>query len=367
MVRARLSRIGLAAALAAAAACSRGSLQGEDAGGTGIFGATAGRSGGSTGGSGGGQNCAMTRVPATMASLDLLVLLDASGSMSDDPSGSTCAGGCGAQSKWAQSAAAINSVVAQTDSYVNWGLMPFGNFGTDGCTVGNYPTVPVGPENGSAIATAFARLQNPTGGPTFGGSTPTRAAVNSAAGYFATVLDYNRQIIVLATDGVPNCAPGSSDPTADDSLELGSAIGSALEQGFQTLVVGVGSLDVPTQDALDRMAFAGGFPPPSPTSPQGYYPVSTTADLVATLSSLIASNSSCMFAIPYPPNDYSTRGEINVMIDGTEFPHDPAHINGWDYLDPGQTHLQFFGPACDATNPPGAHTVTVDFLCLLGI
>jgi hypothetical protein len=169
------------------------------------------------------------------------------------------------------------------------------------------------------------------------------------------------------TDGVPNCSPDSSDPTADDSAQIGPAIAFAAQAGNPTLVVGVGSLDDQTRSVLDEMAIYGGFPPPTPMSTLNFSPVSSTADMVATLNGLIASNSDCMFAIPYPPNDQATRDAIDVMIDGVEYPHDPSHVNGWDYLDAGLTHLQFFGPACGATNPPGAHAVTVEFLCLLGV
>jgi hypothetical protein len=357
--------IRLAAALAATAACSRGSL--PDSGRPGTA-AASGSLGGSSGGSsivtgaGGGQNCGAISVPAPMASLDVLVLLDASGSMNDDASGMTCEGGCGAGSKWAQTAAAIDNVVAQTDASVNWGLMLFGNFGADGCTVGSYPAVPVAPANAGAIAAAFAARPTAGGGLPLTGSTPTRVAVDSASGYLATVLDGNRKLIVLATDSAPNCAPGGSDPGAADTDATVDAVRSAMVQGFPTFVVAVA---IPDNDSvvLDEMAAAGGL---ERSTLPSYWAATDTAGMAAILGGFVGGASRCLFSIPDPPTVDLNRTDVAVMLDGAGLPHDSTHANGWDYTDNAETHLQIYGPACDAiAGQPAAHAVTVTFLCLI--
>ena len=73
-------------------------------------------------------NCGQTSVSVMPLPPDILIVQDRSLSMTDDSNDKACAGGsingdgmCGAASKWAQTIAAINQVVAQTQAKVNWG------------------------------------------------------------------------------------------------------------------------------------------------------------------------------------------------------------------------------------------------------
>jgi hypothetical protein len=67
---------------------------------------------------------------------DILIVLDASGSMNNDIMATmSCTNGCGATSKWAQMTPAINRSSGRR-RHVNWGLKFFAD--TDGtCGVGN--------------------------------------------------------------------------------------------------------------------------------------------------------------------------------------------------------------------------------------
>ena len=56
---------------------------------------------------------------------DVLILLDASGSMNNTTDDLACSGGCGAASKWAQLTPALDALVAANESTVNWGLKMF--------------------------------------------------------------------------------------------------------------------------------------------------------------------------------------------------------------------------------------------------
>ena len=138
---ARQERAALPAGPAAPGRCRRCGGRGGAAGGTGGAAAGAGGTGGNIGGAGGasgmagGPSCGSFDRPANLLPPDILVLLDASGSMNEDLANQSCTGGCGANSKWSQMTAALTQVVAQTDATVNWGLKMFADSGT--CGVSN--------------------------------------------------------------------------------------------------------------------------------------------------------------------------------------------------------------------------------------
>ena len=138
-------------------------------------GQTGGRGGGAAAGPGGrsapgvsppGMVCGEigTVIPEITA-VDVLIVIDASAAMNDDASGGVCSGGCGAGSKWAQAAAAIDHLVGDTNSTVNWGLEIFPDPGS-ACAAGGGVTVPVGPARAAAIAAAIKQRTGPNGGVT---------------------------------------------------------------------------------------------------------------------------------------------------------------------------------------------------------
>ena len=139
------------------------------AAGTGGGGAGSAGTGGTGAGAAGGNNDASTTpdVPPSDAACvpfeqtgvgshpDILVLLDASGSMDNDTGENNCDMGCGAKSKWALTTAAVNQVVAATSANVSWGLKFFADKDAM-CTVSAGVSVPLGQGNAAAIATAIA-------------------------------------------------------------------------------------------------------------------------------------------------------------------------------------------------------------------
>ena len=192
--------------------------------------------------------------------------------MANDLNDMKCMRGAACETKWADTTAAINMVVGMTDTTIRWGLKYFANMGTCGVTAG--AAVPIGPNNGAAINASIAMTQP-------GSSTPTRLAVTSGADYLMTVTDPNPKYILLATDGEPNCGPGMAND-ADDSAGAVAAVMAASTAGIPVFVVGVGNVAPaiatfpstcsPTRAAARR-----------PARRTGYYPVSSTADLVAVL------------------------------------------------------------------------------------
>ena len=163
--------------------------------GLGNFGGSSTGQGG--GGPAGGMECAAVDRPSSKLPPDILVVLDRSGSMNQDPAtGMNCnTPGC---SKWDLTAGALTQVITMTDATVNWGLKLFGS-GTSGCNVNNMTEVPITELNATAVNTRIMGTQR-------GSSTPTRAAMTNATTYLNTLTARpNAKYILLATDGAPNC------------------------------------------------------------------------------------------------------------------------------------------------------------------
>src|SRR4029078_12758044 len=84
------------------------------------------------------RNCGEKSKTATKVPPEILILLDRSGSMNEDITGGTCNDGgfrggahWRATSKWALMVPAINQVVMETESDVNWGLKFFPDSATN--------------------------------------------------------------------------------------------------------------------------------------------------------------------------------------------------------------------------------------------
>jgi hypothetical protein len=309
-----------------------------------------------------GMNCAMVQQPLAKEPPDILIIQDASGSMNNDITDTSCGNsGCGAMSKWAQMTPAINMVVAQTQGTVNWGLKFFADQDAT-CGVTNGVAVPIAPNNANMIATAIMGRTSANGGVTNGSRTPTRLAENAGAAYLRGLTDQNPRFILLATDGLPNCAPGA-DSAADDSAGAVMAVANAEAMGIPTFVVGVATSGMGTADTtLSSMANAGGYPRSGSPS---YYNVSTTAEFVNVLMTLVGVAASCTFTVPDPPNSDTDRAHIGVLVNGTELQRDTNHANGWDYTTSGMTAVEVFGPQCDAIKNGNATSVEIVFKCII--
>lgn len=355
-----IAAVAVGTACALVSGCDRQPLDTRAGGGGG--GGTTGI--GAIGGGGGGSNrpiCASIEQRAGRVPADILILLDASGSMNDDASNTTCSGGCGASSKWALAAAEINKIVSETDQSTNWGLKLFADGGgSNSCAVTAGVAVPVGAGNSGAITAAIAGRTSANGGVTDGSRTPTRAAETMATRYLASLTDPNPRFILLVTDNLPNCTPGIADQAADDSAGTIQAVEDARLLGIPTMVIGIATAGQPADPVLRAMAVAGGYA--TPNSPPAYYPVTSAAALSGALHTLAGTAPDCVFSIPPPPSDDTNSLRIGVIVDGKEIPRDVSHANGWDFTNGTATSLQVYGPACDEYLT-GTKTLTIVFFC----
>ena len=273
---------------------------------------------------------------------DVLILLDASGSMNNTTDDLVCSGGCGAASKWAQLTPALDALVAANESTANWGLKMFADSDA-ACGVSNAIAVPVAKMNASPIAAAIGARTSANGDLLNGSRTPTRAAVTAAARYLADLDDGNPKLILLLTDGAPNC-PAAGDSATDDSAATVQAVADARARGVSTLVVGIATAGGSAERALNDMAVAGGRARTGATP--AYYPVSNIADLKNTLTPLIATPADCVLALPPAPTD-TDWPPIGLRANGAEIPFDAGHRDGWDWTDTSQTSVRLYGAVCD--------------------
>jgi hypothetical protein len=313
---------------------------------------TVGMTGGSAGPTGNGTSaatCGVKTFGLDKVTPDLLVVLDKSGSMGETPDGQICLTltgvNCGPTSKWPQMTSAINQVVGQTDGSIRWGLKLFPE--NSGCGISTNIAVPIADQTSGAIRNVIATAL-PNGG------TPTRGALAGASLYLSSLNDGHPKYILLATDGEPNCGV-SGDQNASDAAAAVSAVRDSVAMGVPVFVVGIGNV-VDAQATLSAMAVAGGRPQ---AKAPGYYPVSSTADLVGVLGTIGGLIGSCSFNLGGVPPDPSN---VAITADGTKVPADPTHRNGWDYT-AGKTAVQLYGAWCNASQGGKVKDIKATYGC----
>jgi hypothetical protein len=320
--------------------------------------ASAGGGGGAAGGTTGpaptsDANCGIQTSNTAKAPTDVLLVLDRSGSMNesiaDDCCCSSscrqlisikmCANTSNCTERWPALTAAVNATIAKT-SGINWGLKLFSTRGgADSCSVSN--GVEVGTSGGAAAVEDAITTASPLG------STPTAKGIAAATAYLRTVNDNNNKVILLATDGEPNCRPGLelSSPNTPDVDGTTAALQAAQAAGFRSYVIGIG----PSVGNLDNFARAGGT--------DHYFPATSASDLADALAAISKAVSSCTFTMSQRPPDPNN---VAVYLDGKILSNDPA--NGWTFGATSQT-VMLNGSACNAITSGAASKVQVLFGC----
>jgi hypothetical protein len=264
-------------------------------------------------------NCGSVTSKADRGPADVLLVQDASGSMtwsiaedcdcqgSRNSSVPACQNRTNCVDRWSTLQSAITAAVTANNG-INWGLELFADpkdRSTQQCNVAASPQVPIGADTAAAIQQVRASV-------TPASSTPTASAIKIATTYLKSVSDSNKKAILLATDGEPNCNGGRG--SVDDLPNTLTAIAAAATAGFPVYVVGIG----PSVTSMDSMAKSGGT--------STYYPATSPqqlADALAQISKVVAS---CTFSSPNPPPDPSL---VYVYADKQLVQKDAS--NGWDF------------------------------------
>ena len=276
----------------------------------------------------------------------------------------------GVVSRWTALHEALDQVITPFSAQIAMGARFYPMVNATGSAPGacqqDSQSVAIAPalNNAESILAVFRDTQ-PIGG------TPTAVALELAAQQTSQRRAVARAIVV-ATDGAPNCnaaldplscvctsavTPGgrcaAGSPTDGsnclDDVETVSVVKQIYEERkIPVFVVGIGATSS-FATTLDAMALAGGR---ARASTPHYYSAETPAELSAAFTIVRDSVAKCSYVTPSAPNDPNL---IDVTINGKTIPHDPNHVEGWDWIDQEYGQLQLFGSACAA-----ATSVNVD-------
>jgi len=296
--------------------------------------------------------CDELEFESTRAPVDVLLVLDRSGSMEENEIEDGV-------SRWQGIVPILNQTVADTEASVAWGLKTFPEAEDNECeesSVTSVIDVPIAPANGARVVAAVNATE-PTGD-----GTPTGPALAAAATYLAGRTTDHQQFILLATDGQPSCSldwDKGGDEASDDAER---AAGTALAAGFPVFVIGVLDEDPSdsTVETLNAIARAGGKPRGIDGDEHRFYLASSQAELTRSLTEITGQVASCVFPFDSAPPDAEN---IAVKIGGKKLPRDTTRANGWDYTDTSHRGIELFGAACDELEQGSQNSVQVIFGC----
>jgi len=270
----------------------------------------------------------------------IVLLVDQSGSMSDDFGGIT---------RWDAVSDAMfdpaGGVVTQLESSIRFGLTLYtSNNGMFGGTCPILTEVAPDFDNRDAMDAAFTE-------PLVEGDTPTGDAVAAVAAALAAEPDTARAI-VLATDGEPDtCEVPDPQDGQDESV---TAVTDAFADGIKTFVISVGG-EV-SAGHLQDLANVGvgkaiGDPDPAP-----FFEALDSEQLIAAFGEIVNGFVSCEFAIDGVV-DLEAACQGTVLLDGV-----PIDC-GTDWEVPEESTLELLGSACDTLQDGGDHSVVASFPC----
>ncbi len=294
--------------------------------------------------------CGSVAVSTVRRPFDVLVVLDRSGSMrrsltadclctagTGDDAANLCSDTADCTDRWTTVKSALGKIVGDTPG-VQWGIevLPFPADST--CSVSPTPELPIGADSGAMVQAQLDAI-------TPGGNTPMAAAIRAATAYLSALADENGKAILLATDGVPECAEGQSGPVTGDMEDAVAASAAALLAGFPVFVIGAG----PAAAALDDLARAGGT--------GTHHPATSPDQISGAMAAVAGTTMSCTITFPSAPPDLNN---VAVYVDKQLVPKDPA--NGWSY-GATTTFIELTGSYCDYLLTAQTTSVQVLFGC----
>jgi hypothetical protein len=287
------------------------------------------------------NTCASVDVGATLATPNVILIVDQSGSMGDNefPAGS-------GTSRWdAVDHALLDDpagLVPMLQNSVRFGLACY--HGGSGCP--RMTTVP-------AELMQFPMIQSRFDSQDPGGDTPTGMAIDYVLDHRAELVTHPEEptIFVLATDGEPDTCLDGDDEVGGRAASV-AAVERAFSLDIETFVISVG-VDVSNahlQDLANAGVGATGTDAP-------FYVATDTAALSAALGMIVGGVVSCDVRLDgmIDPEAACT-GE--VRLGGRVLPCDDP--NGWHAVD--ATHIEITGTACDELLDSGGG-LTASFPC----
>ena len=333
----------------------------------------------------GGDSCGASPFMAEPVLRHALFVVDKSGSMKTD-----------ANDKWTPMTGALEAALTDVQDALDFGLDLYPADAGDGGDA--YCDVPSGTDISLSLGMGAAHVEdmvNLLQGTTPSGGTPTAQALERAHAYFTTGAGkalMGDKVVILATDGGPNCNTALScaadactynleglcgdvfdnccDPgetgVADankyclnDAATL-SAVQKLASAHIPTAVVGIPGSEA-FADQLDALARAGGI---TSGGAHDYFAVSADGSGGGSLSDVLKRITrnlikTCELQLASMPPDLD---RLNVEVDGTTIPRDSA--DGWRLdktTNPPTVVLQ--GETCQSVESQGATAVNVTYGC----
>jgi hypothetical protein len=275
----------------------------------------------------------------------VVVLVDQSGSMSENFGGDT---------RWNVARKALidptKGVIKTLEKDVRFGLALYSSKnGFKGGTCPLLTKVSIALGNYSAIAAVYSKAE-PIG------DTPTGESIAAVAKDLADPKIPGPKYIVLATDGEPDtCADANpADPKTVGQPEALKAAQDAFAKGISTFYISVGT-SVSASHAQD-MANAGQGLAPGGAKKAKYYVASDAASLQSAFDTIIAGVRSCTFKLNGKVVD-PTKGVVS--LDGAPLAF--GDKDGWK-LEADGTSVTLQGTACEKIKV-GDHTINASFAC----
>jgi hypothetical protein len=334
------------------------------------------------------DQCGVTSVEASFSAANVLLVIDKSSSMDDQPQGFEL-------KKWAALKAALAPALEAAQDEMSFGLLlyPFNEQAKipldcfeDCCQVPAGPAaLEVEIERGSRSA---AQVMAALDAAAPGGGTPTAAALDAALAYFTTGAGKDLKgdrFVLLATDGGPNCGESSTICTADrctpnldglcpstegnccrgegsyclDDTAVLQKIRALADASVPTFVIGIPGTEQ-YAEYLDAFATAGGVP--NPKQHPAYYAVSAEGgvDGLARTFRDITTHlvRSCDVDLGAVAPDKEL---VNVAIDCEIVRSEDGA--GWNISDDAPTALVLTGDTCDRVKREGARRIDVVYGC----
>lgn len=313
--------------------------------------------GGTTPPTGPGVNneCASVKAQAEKLPLEMIVVLDKSGSMCEYTSGTNPRDCNNPASKWKVVTKALETFFRSFESAeITVSLIAFPN-GNE-CSVSTYET-PIERQKLPLGADALVTKMN---GLSPNGSTPTTQAAQGAVNYARTVetalAGKGKTVIVLATDGYPQDCNGNSIAAAGNVV-------ATVASTIKSYVIGVGGL---LQD-LDQLAAKGGTNKAILVSTADTNKAAT--DLTLALSQIRGASLSCEYAVPAAPAGQTLDvNKVNVQFtlqggqpETLPYSADCSNPKGWRYDNATTpTKIQLCQNACDNVKSVAGTTAKLD-------
>ncbi len=293
------------------------------------------------------NTCAAVEVGTTLATPNVVVIVDQSGSMgtNDFPTGSGV-------HRWDALENALmanpDGLIHSLEASVRWGMAWFHGASRGETCPNNTHIVDCALNNYDAINTQYMALSP-------GGNTPTGEAIDYVVSNLSTIIDDPSQptIFILATDGDPNTCASNND-TRGGQMHSVSAVTAAFNRtpSIPTYVISVGTDSMMANLQAVADAGAGG-------SGGHVYLATDTTTLSDALTTIVGGVVSCSLTLAgmIDPTAACSGGSMVTLAGNPLTCGDP---NGWHAVD--ATHIQLDGDAC-TTLLGGARPLTATFPC----